>query len=206
MHQTQWSAERPLPPPVSLTSQSHHEKPWAVAIGLILALWRSGYKPAPIRASAWGWLGAGLLAGFVLSALPNLSVFRTNLDAAGRDFAVFSLITASAALSFFYQIGFAAVSEEPLFRGFLWGALRELGWREVWVWLVQSVLFMSAHIYFINALPFNFWVAVPIGALIFGIFAWRSRSIAAGMMAHAAYNAGVYVILLGPFVPLFRSV
>ena len=27
MHQTQWSAERPLPPPVSLTSQSHHEKP-----------------------------------------------------------------------------------------------------------------------------------------------------------------------------------
>src|SRR5574340_653306 len=27
MHQTQWSAERPLPPPVSLTSQRHHEKP-----------------------------------------------------------------------------------------------------------------------------------------------------------------------------------
>src|SRR5574340_305324 len=27
MHQTQWSAERSLPPPVSLTSQSHHEKP-----------------------------------------------------------------------------------------------------------------------------------------------------------------------------------
>src|SRR5574341_1507910 len=27
MHQAQWSAERPLPPPLSLTSQSHHEKP-----------------------------------------------------------------------------------------------------------------------------------------------------------------------------------
>ena len=27
MHQTPWSPERPLPPPVSLTSQSHHEKP-----------------------------------------------------------------------------------------------------------------------------------------------------------------------------------
>ena len=27
MHQTQWSPERPLPPPVSLNSQSHHEKP-----------------------------------------------------------------------------------------------------------------------------------------------------------------------------------
>ena len=27
MHQTQWSPERPHPPPVSLASQSHHEKP-----------------------------------------------------------------------------------------------------------------------------------------------------------------------------------
>src|SRR5574339_1296282 len=27
MHQTPWSPERPLHPPVSLTSQSHHEKP-----------------------------------------------------------------------------------------------------------------------------------------------------------------------------------
>ena len=27
MHQTQWSPERPLPSPVSLASQSHHEKP-----------------------------------------------------------------------------------------------------------------------------------------------------------------------------------
>ena len=26
MHQTQWSPERPLPPPVSLASQSQHEK------------------------------------------------------------------------------------------------------------------------------------------------------------------------------------
>ena len=26
MHQTHWSPDRPLPPPVSLTSQSHHEK------------------------------------------------------------------------------------------------------------------------------------------------------------------------------------
>ena len=28
MHQAQWSPERPLPPPVSLASQSHHEKRW----------------------------------------------------------------------------------------------------------------------------------------------------------------------------------
>src|SRR5574341_1405015 len=27
MHQAQWSPERPLPPPVSLASQTHHETP-----------------------------------------------------------------------------------------------------------------------------------------------------------------------------------
>src|SRR5574341_1998641 len=27
MHQAQWSPERPVPPPVSLASQSNHEKP-----------------------------------------------------------------------------------------------------------------------------------------------------------------------------------
>ena len=30
MHQTQWSPERPLPPPVSLASQSHHAQFWNV--------------------------------------------------------------------------------------------------------------------------------------------------------------------------------
>ncbi len=178
---------------------------WAAAIGLVVALWRSGYRPAPIRGTAWAWLGAGSAAGLVLSVLPNIAVFRANLDSGGQDFAAFSSITMSTALSFLYQVGFAAISEEPLFRGFLWGSLRELGWREVWAWLAQAALFMSAHVYFINALPFNFWIAVPAGGLIFGLFAWRSRSIAAGMLAHAAYNAGVYVILLGLLVLFLRS-
>ena len=40
MHQTPWSPERPLPPPVSLTAQSHHEKPPEVTCtswGLLIA-------------------------------------------------------------------------------------------------------------------------------------------------------------------------
>ena len=39
MHQTQWSPERPLSPPVSLASQSHHEKPpevWTEALAWLL--------------------------------------------------------------------------------------------------------------------------------------------------------------------------
>ena len=36
MHQAQWSPERPLPPPVSLASQSHHEKPPEVQEGIFV--------------------------------------------------------------------------------------------------------------------------------------------------------------------------
>ena len=44
MHQTQWSAERPLPPPVSLTSQSHHEKPPEVTC---TSQGKPGFLPQP---------------------------------------------------------------------------------------------------------------------------------------------------------------
>ena len=45
MHQTQWSLERPLPPQVSLASQSHHEKPPEVTC---TSLGNPGF-PAPTR-------------------------------------------------------------------------------------------------------------------------------------------------------------
>jgi membrane protease YdiL (CAAX protease family) len=189
-----WGIEIPLafPHPVGLLI-------WAIATGLLIALWRSGYRPGVPGVSTWIWLGFGLLAGIALSILPNLGVFQANAGLGGAQAAPSSSVTVSAGLAFLYQLGFAAVSEEPLFRGFLWGYLRRLGWRQVWVWLLQAGLFMIAHLYFINALAFNFWVIVPVAGLVFGWFAWRSRSIAPGMLAHAAYNAGVYVIFLGLF-------
>src|SRR5574340_879192 len=45
MHQTQWSTERPLPPPVSLASQSHREKPPEVTC---TSRWNPGF-PASTR-------------------------------------------------------------------------------------------------------------------------------------------------------------
>ena len=44
MHQTPWSAERPLSPPVSLTSQSHHEKPPEVTC---TSQGKPGFLPQP---------------------------------------------------------------------------------------------------------------------------------------------------------------
>ena len=191
-----WRIDIPLafPHPVGLSI-------WLIAIGLIRALWRSGYKPVPIKVGSWGWLLAGLFIGFVLSTLLNLGIFQSNAGFTGRGYTALSSVTTSTGAAFLYQLGFAAISEEPVFRGFLWGYLRRSGLQEIWVWLAQAILFMSAHLYFKDALPFNFWVVVPAAGLLLGLLAWRSRSIAAGMLAHAAYNAGVYVILLKLVTP-----
>jgi membrane protease YdiL (CAAX protease family) len=190
-----WGIETPLtfPHPAGLLI-------WATSIGLIIALWRSPRKAARIQSVPVVWLIGGFLVGLVFSALPELGSFLRT-----QDLVPLPSVAASTGLAFFYQIGFAAVSEEPLFRGFLWGYLRRLGWPEGRVWLSQALLFMLAHLYFINALRFQFWVLVPSAALMFGLLAWRSRSVAPGMLAHAAYNSGAYILLLNALAALLRS-
>lgn len=91
--------------------------------------------------------------------------------------------------SFFIQLGNAAVIEEPLFRGFLWGFLKKLNWKDCWIWLFQAVLFWLGHIFDLGVLNYSFFVIVPLGALIFGLIAWRSRSIGASMIVHGLSNS-----------------
>jgi len=89
---------------------------------------------------------------------------------------------------FLYQTAGAASLEEPLFRGFLWGYLKQARWRDSWIWLLQAGLFMLGHFYYFGRLWFSFWFIVPVAALFLGWLAWRSRSIAPGMLAHGIIN------------------
>ena len=54
MHQAQWGPERPLPPPVSLASQSHHEKPPEVTC-------TSWDEELPGSQGWWWWVGGAWL-------------------------------------------------------------------------------------------------------------------------------------------------
>jgi membrane protease YdiL (CAAX protease family) len=168
---------------------------WAIAAGLILVLWLGGYRPSRIRKSELGWLALGLLAGLTMSSLFNIGSFSVDIHQVNHDYVQLSSAFTSIGMAFLYQLGFAAVSEEPLFRGFLWGYLFKLAWKEKWIWLFQAVVFLIAHLYFAFSVPYNFWIVVPIAGLVFGLFAWRSRSLAPGMLAHAAYNASTYVVV-----------
>ncbi len=90
---------------------------------------------------------------------------------------------------FFHKIGYAAVSEEPLFRVILWGVLRKLGWKEVWICLFEASLFTLAHMYTFSKYPISMFIIVPVTAPILGLVVWKSRTISASLPLHGAANA-----------------
>jgi membrane protease YdiL (CAAX protease family) len=167
---------------------------WLAAICLSLALWQRGYRPSRPTRRMLGWLVIGILAGVGVSILENFKVFKSVLNHSNSSLSTSVLF--STGLNLVYHLGFAPLIEEPLFRGFLWGYLRQLNWREGWIWLVQAALFTSAHLYFANQFPLTFWVLIPAAGLLFGLLTWSSRSIAPAILAHALINGSVYVLAM----------
>jgi membrane protease YdiL (CAAX protease family) len=90
----------------------------------------------------------------------------------------------------------AAVLEEPLFRGFLWGYLRRWHWPNVLIWLFQAALFTLGHIYYLKEEAFVPWlIRMMLPALLIGFIAWQARSIFAGMVTHGVFNASTDMLL-----------
>lgn len=92
-------------------------------------------------------------------------------------------------VKFVYQLGYAAVLEETVFRGFLWGYLLKLGWKDSRIWIFQTVLFTLGHMSGLRWYPLQFFVTVPIATLILGYLVWRSRTITSSLAAHGMNNA-----------------
>ena len=166
---------------------------WFIAIVFALAIWRKRSKIPDINPINLVWLFIGILAGLattiVLSFPMSFQISETELPDGLPIKAVAKDIFVGIPIGLLYQMGYAAVSEEPLFRGFLWGFLKKLKWHELWIWLFQAALFMFSHIYYINKAPISFWIIVPVCSLVLGWLAWRSRTIAASMAAHGMMNA-----------------
>ncbi len=161
---------------------------WFAAIGLFLALLRQRPRLPGIQKKALGWFVVGMLVGTVtafLLAYPMSLQMGSSERPASLPPPDLQILLVQG---FIYQLGYAAVSEEPLFRGFLWGYLRKAKWRDGWIWLFQAGLFWLGHIYYFGKLPISFWLVAPAGGLILGWLAWRSRSITTSLAAHAAVN------------------
>jgi membrane protease YdiL (CAAX protease family) len=184
-----WKVESPLafPRPFGLPL-------WAISIGLVIALSKNGFKPVRTSARSLLWLAVGLFAGIGISIAENLSVFLSALGHLQGPASTSRFF--SSGLVLLYHLGFAPLNEEPLFRGFLWGYLRQSKWREMGILFFQAVLFTSAHVYFASQYPLTFWVLIPCTAILLGLLTWRARSIAPAIFTHGLVNGSVYVLLL----------
>ncbi len=161
---------------------------WVIALGLFIFFRSQLFKKGAIRwyDLKWALIGLGVgLATALLLAYP--SSFEGPIFDPRYKFEILRDAPRSLA-NIPYQFGYAAVSEEPVFRGFLWGYLRKIGWRDVWIWIFQAALFMLGHLYYLKSMPISFWLVVPVGGLTLGWLAWRSRSIATSTMAHGVVN------------------
>jgi membrane protease YdiL (CAAX protease family) len=166
---------------------------WLIAIILVVALRRDGIHI--LNVSTWSFrsflLGMAAGVGAALLIAYPLSLQITPEEMLGQNASSSSAgqMFFRAMFSFVYQLGMAAVSEEPLFRGFLWGHLRKLHWRDGWICLFQAALFSLAHVYYVSDYPISFWFIVPVGGLVTGLVAWHTRSIAASMATHGIGNS-----------------
>ena len=168
-----------------------------IALALLVALLLDRQAPGWPKGKSLAWFLAGGLFGIVANILVSLAMI------AWLDFPVPPDPGKRALLSPLYQLGYAAVSEEPLFRAFLWGALRKAGWRDGRICLLQAALFALGHLHLL-VLPqaaLNLSIVFAF-ALVLGWLAWRSRTIATSMAFHALWNGSqlaVYTVVLAIF-------
>lgn len=133
------------------------------------------------------WMVIGGVAGFFAGAI--LLHFAPRFQSGPRGMQAASLLMLIR--TFTVQLSHAAVYEEPLFRGFLWGYLRKAGWKDIWILPFQAALFVVGHMYYLfHGSLFSFFVIVPVDGILFGLMAWRGRSIAASMVTHGMMNSG----------------
>jgi branched-subunit amino acid transport protein len=156
-----------------------------IGIGLFAAMRHEKTKfPVP-PGKVWRWL----LFGAILALLANLLTMHLGIapeQTRSDAIASFGFLLPAIAV----QLTNAAVWEEPLFRGFLWGYLRRLSWANGLIWFFQAGLFTLGHVYYLPTETFLPWlIRMLLPALILGFIAWQAQSIFASMVTHGVFNA-----------------
>ncbi len=164
---------------------------WVSTIWLVVKLpkesFLTGLRLENIKWPIIGFLfGLGLMFGVLLITAVKLADFL--------PFISFFFQRSNHYLFYFlYSMGTEAIGEEIVFRGFLWGYLKNLGLKEYLVLVFQGGLFLLFHIVNLVKGGSELW-PIFLASLLFGVLVWRSRCLASSMTAHASYNAARYVL------------
>lgn len=165
----------------------------AIVLSALIFFSRKDIKLSPDR---FQWILLSLIFGVFMAFAYGFYIEFSDFGRIGvRDVILKPPATLSYAVVLLSaQLVNASIMEEPLFRGFLWGYLRKWGLTDIKILVVQTILFWMAHIYYLGQVAFSFWILVPTAGIIFGILAWRSRSIAPSIIAHAIVNGLTQIV------------
>ncbi len=144
----------------------------AALLALLFAFKVKIPRPSPM---AW-WFGGGAIVLVVLGLVGALVLRSATPNAGGF---------AAMAMMFTVAMTRTATYEELLFRAFLWGYLRLLGWSDGKILILQAVTYVIFHVFYLPGNLFMFLVVTPAAALVLGYLAWKGRSIAPSMVANA---------------------
>lgn len=162
------------------------------ALLLALVLW-SQHKTIPgLSRKSLGWLLIGLVVGILMSI--GLGWVLSCTFSADDILIHPSLerVTRQTLVVFLVLLGQQVVVEEVLLRGFLWGLLNQVGLKNWLIWLLQAVMAMFGSIVLIKSTPLVFWIVVPFTSLTLGALTWRTRSVAASMLARGVMVGLIY--------------
>lgn len=158
-----------------------------IGLGLFWAMRRARAKFPMPSTNVWRWV----LVGAALAILCEIFIVNSPIEPPQAH----TLNSASAGFIFlipalFIQTTNAAVWEEPLFRGFLWGYLRRAGWKDIWIWPFQAILFTLGHVYYLQNEALGPWlIRMMVPSLVIGFIAWQAKSVFASMVTHGMFNA-----------------
>jgi len=157
--------------------------------GLVVFLKAKIIPTQKIIVSRWFFLSifAGILFSIVMIPIRNGFNWEviSKLNSYQSIYAIFYYI--------FYGIGAVGILEEPIYRGFLWGTLKNSGLNDFQSIVIQAGLFWISHMKMIQS-PFSFFIIAPLISLILGLLMYKSKSIIPPLIFHIIYNAFYTVI------------
>jgi membrane protease YdiL (CAAX protease family) len=86
-----------------------------------------------------------------------------------------------------------AVSEEILFRGFLWGYLKQIGLNSNTALILQGIIFWLIHIINLSFLP-AFLICIPLMTIILSILAKQTKQLFPSIISHTMYDVLVGLV------------
>lgn len=177
-------------------------KPFSLLFFIISIFLISVYLKRKVNSNqAWSnsiwWFVCGGIIGITFYVLEGLGMIKLLHFPFPPNPGVSSLIYP------FYQLGYAAVPEEPVFRGFLWGGLRKAGVKDIWILFIQAFLFTLAHIGMLSLERGALYIAlIFMCATVMGVLVWRSKRLSSSIAFHgfgngsAIFQYWIYSVLL----------